>query len=71
MRRTRSRVGDRQVEVVNYEVAPAGIRVRHWAPTSYWAIGQQVEVPVRVRVYQGKHGPGYVLEVPSDSGEEF
>lgn len=57
--------------MVSYEIAPAGVRVRHWAPNGYFAVGQQVEIPVRVRVFQGKGGLGHSLEVPSEAGEEF
>jgi hypothetical protein len=71
VRRTRSRIGERQTEVVTYEIAPSGMLIRHWSPTTCFAIGQLVETPVRVRVYQGRNGPAYALEVPSGAGEEF
>jgi hypothetical protein len=69
IRRWKRLVGQNQVEVVSYEVEPGGVVFQVWAPPSFYSIGEEVQVPVCVRVFQGKAGASYSLQMPTRAGE--
>lgn len=51
-------------ELVYYQLAD-GTTLQMWRPTEYFAIGEQIEAPVTVRVFTTKHGVTYALELDS------
>jgi hypothetical protein len=67
--RRKRRVGQKESELVTYVVDPGGVEVAAWNPTTYFSIGEEVEVRVAVRVFQGKGGLRYSLEIPSADGQ--
>ena len=65
-RRRRREVGEEHVEVVTYTVGPRFAEFEVWRPEQYWGVGEEVEVEVIARVWQGVT----TYQVPRQ-GEEF
>ncbi len=53
-RRVRRIVGEQQTEVITYTLGPRSVQVEDWRPTDYYGIGEVVELPVEVGVYNGR-----------------
>jgi hypothetical protein len=58
VRRSKREVGTEKKEVVTYGIMLEStvVELTDWQPTSYFDVGDEVEIPVMVRVYTGKTG---------------
>lgn len=53
---------------MTYILQPNGMEVTQWAPKTYFSLGEMIEVPVTVGVFQGKQGLRYTLQIPTQDG---
>lgn len=68
LRRWRKTLGN-GTEVVNYDVD--GVVVVVYRPEHYYPIGEVVELPVSVSLWQSKTGPRYSLTMTATRDGEF
>lgn len=54
VRRRKREVGDDRTMVVTYTLGPRFIEIDAWRPTSYFQIGEVIEVEVVARSYNGQ-----------------
>jgi hypothetical protein len=68
LRRWRKTLGN-GTEVVNYDVG--GVVVTVYRPDGYYPVGEAVELPVSVSLWQSKAGPRYSLTMTATRDGEF
>jgi hypothetical protein len=64
----RGLVGAKLTELVTYVLQPGGVEVQQWAAAVYLDIGEEVELPVVIKLFQRRQGWRYTLEIPSADG---